>query len=300
MKIRDSNEQNKHTAVLVQELLSFAPQSATTFLDCTFGRGGHSLSFLKKFPQLKVIALDQDEEAIIYGKSLQDIPENQIQFFHSNFHHLPSEILEKQKFDIILMDLGVSSPQLEKAYRGFSFYQEGPLDMRMDRRQNQTAADIINSFSQKDLIELFQTYGEVRNPYPVVETLFRQRKKNKIETTKEFVNIILKHNSWNPTRRHPATPYFLALRMKVNNELEGLKEALPHFPTLLKPNGRLMIITFHSLEDRIVKQAFKSFIKEEEGELANKKVIRPSKQERDQNIRSRSSKLRVFIKKSED
>ena len=297
MKIGNSNEQNRHTAVLVQELLSFAPKSPTVFLDCTFGRGGHSLAFLREFPKLKVFALDQDEEAIAYGKSLQSIPEDQIQFFHSNFHNLSSEILEKQKFDIILMDLGVSSPQLEKADRGFSFYQDGPLDMRMDLRQGQTAADIINSFSQKELIELFQIYGEIRNPYSVVETLFRERKIKKIETTKEFVSIILKHNSWSSTRRHPATPYFLALRMKVNNELEGLREALPCFPAFLKPNGRLMVITFHSLEDRIVKQAFKSFVQEEEGELANKKVIRPSKQERDQNIRSRSSKLRVFIKK---
>ena len=284
-----------HVPVLVEEILSFSPQSTQTFLDCTFGRGGHTLALLKKFPQLKIYALDQDEEAIEYGKSLKSIPKDQIQFFHSSFHQMPETILKKS-FDVILMDLGASSPQLNKASRGFSFYQDGSLDMRMDQRQSQTASEIINGFSKNDLIDLFKTYGEIQNPYNVVESLFKKRKNNKIKTTKELISIILEHHSWNPTCRHPATPYFLALRMKVNNELDGLELSLPLLVPFLKLGGRFMVISFHSLEDRIVKQAFKSFVKKDLGKLVNKKVIRSSAIERNQNIKSRSAKLRVFEK----
>lgn len=295
MKNKFHETQNNHTPVLVEELLSFIPNSFQTFLDCTFGRGGHSLAFFKQFPSLKIYALDQDEDAIQYGQSLNQIPESQIQFFHSSFHNCPPEVSSKN-FDVILLDLGVSSPQLEQAHRGFSFYQDGPLDMRMDQRQNYTAAHIVNESSKEDLIDLFKTYGEIRNPYKVVETIFRERKKKRIETTKELANMVLKHISWNSTRRHPATPYFLALRLKVNNELNGLKEALPALISLLNPQGCIMVITFHSLEDRIVKEIFKDSVNEKLGFLGNKKVIRPSQEERGRNVRSRSAKLRVFIK----
>ena len=286
----------KHIPVLLSEILSLFPESFSTqnLLDCTFGRGGHSLAFLKKYPKLKILALDRDDEAIEYGKSLE--VQNQIEFLKINFHDFPKQYPQPETFDIILMDLGVSSPQLEKSERGFSFYQDGPLDMRMDRDQKLTAAHVVNSFSKKELEDLFCHYGEIKRPFAVVDTIFKERKKKKFETTKELVNVIQKYNSRGFSGRHPATPYFLALRMFVNQELEGLEESLPSFLPLLKTGAYFIVVTFHSLEDRIVKRAFKKMTLEGQGHLDHKKVIRPSSEERHLNPRSRSAKLRVFVK----
>ena len=291
-----------HTPVLVSEIissvLSIKPQS---FLDCTFGRGGHCRAFLDHFPEIKVLALDRDDEAIEYGE--KNFSSDQVSFLKTNFHYFSEnfETLNKtslKKFDSILIDLGVSSPQLDQGERGFSFSFDGPLDMRMDREQQQTAKDIVNGFSKSELQDLFQEYGEIKRPFNVVDTLFKERKKKPIQTTRELVQLITKHSSWDRSGRHPATPYFLALRMKVNNELDGLK-CLPSLLSLLKENGRFIVISFHSLEDRIVKHTFKSFVKEKQGVLWNKKAIRPSFNERQMNKRSRSAKLRVFIKGEE-
>ena len=292
-----------HSPVLVNEILSVFSKSPDPcfLLDCTFGRGGHSLAFLKKFPKLKVLALDWDEEAIIYGRQkFLPLFKDRLQPLQNNFHNLlqiPS--LTDSSFDSILMDLGVSSTQLDQGERGFSFYHKGPLDMRMDRRQTLKASDIVNDSSKEELINFFKEYGEIINPHSVVNSLIRERKKRRIERVEEMVKIILKHIPWNRNKTHPATAYFLALRMKVNNELEGLKKSLPASLHLLKPGGKLMVISFHSLEDRIVKQAFKGFVQKNQGDLWNKKIIRPSLEEKKINPRSRSAKLRVFEKNSD-
>ena len=157
------------------------------------------------------------------------------------------------------MDLGVSSPQLENQERGFSFYRKGPLDMRMDRSQTLQAKDILNSSSKEELINLFKEYGEISNPFPVIDSLLKERKKKKIEAVEEFVKIILRHNYWNGRRLHPATTYFLALRMRVNNELEGLRNSLKPYLDLLKPKGKFMVISFHSLEDWTAPQKLDRF-----------------------------------------
>ena len=295
-EIHKQNKDYKHIPVLLSDILSFFPDdfSPQKFLDCTFGRGGHSLSILKKYPQIKILALDRDEEAIEYGKSL-DI-QDQIKFLKINFHDFSKQYAQQELFDIVLMDLGVSSPQLEKAERGFSFYQDGPLDMRMDRDQSLTAADIVNSFSKKELEDLFCNYGEIKRPFAIVDSIFSERQKKKFKTTRDLVNVIQKHVSRGFSGRHPATPYFLALRMFVNQELEGLEKNLPSFLSVLEKGSYFIIVTFHSLEDRIVKRAFNSFVLQGEGRLGNKKVIRPSSTERQSNPRSRSAKLRVFIK----
>ncbi len=295
-EFQKKNQTDKHIPVLLSEILSFFPENFTpqNLLDCTFGRGGHSLSFLKKYSKLKILALDRDEEAIKYGKSLGI--QNQVRFLKINFHDFSKQYSQQEPFDIILMDLGVSSPQLECAERGFSFYQDGPLDMRMDRTQTLTAADVVNSFSKKQLEDLFYNYGEIKRPFAVVNSIFKERRKKRIETTKDLVNIIQKHVSRGFSGRHPATPYFLAIRMFVNQELEGLEKSLPSFLPILKTGAYFIVVTFHSLEDRIVKRAFKKFVFQSEGYLGNKKVIRPSSKERLFNPRSRSAKLRVFIK----
>ena len=199
---------------------------------------------------------------------------------------------------MILMDLGVSSPQLDEKERGFSFDQNGPLDMRMDRKQKFKADDIINSWSQAELIRLFQSYGEIRSPYRVVSAILKQRRKKKFESTADLSNLIQKYQARKAFGKHPATTWFLALRVEVNQELEGLKACLPDFLPLLKEQGYLVVISFHSLEDRIVKKTFRQFVNERRGQLWNKKVIVSSLEEKKQNPRSRSAKMRVFQKKS--
>lgn len=291
-----NNQKTKlHTPVLVSELMDLLSKKAPQrILDCTFGRGGHSLAFLQKFPKLEITALDCDAEAIEYGTDLKEVKEGKINLLKKNFYDFASSSSNKQQYDLILMDLGVSSPQLDESARGFSFYQEGPLDMRMDREQTFKASDIINNWSKKDLIRLFQNYGEIRSPYKVVSVILEKRKKKKFENTMELSQLIKKHWSRRVKNKHPATTWFLALRMAVNQELEGLKSCLPGFLPLLKKQGYLVVISFHSLEDRIVKESFRQFSIEGKGRLWNKKVIRPSLEERKQNPRSQSAKMRVF------
>ena len=193
---------------------------------------------------------------------------------------------------MILLDLGPSSPQLDEPERGFSFYKDGPLDMRMNQDIQQTAGDIVNQFTEEELIQIFKELGEVRNPRSVVRSILRERKKQKIESTGKLSRLIEKTVPWR--NKHPATPYFLALRLKVNNELEGLRESLPFLIQSLRDQGRIFVITFHSLEACIVKQIFKESCLKKEGVLVNKKVIRPSREEVLSNPRSRSAQMRIF------
>ena len=291
-----------HYPVLLAEVLSASEAAKPkNMLDCTFGRGGHTEAFLSRFSKLRILALDWDEEAIKYGKEF--FQASRVQFLRANFHYFPEKFrssssffMKWKTFDVILMDLGVSSPQLDQGERGFSFSRDGPLDMRMDRRGQVTAEDLVNGLSKKALIQLFKEYGEIKHPFSVVDAIFKERKKKRIQTTEELVQLIQKSVPRSHSVRHPATPYFLALRMKVNGELEGLENSLPSFLPLLNSKGCFMVISFHSLEDRIVKQTFKQFVRAEEGLLWNKKAITPSTEERKLNPRSRSAKLRVFVK----
>ncbi|MCY4512848.1 MAG: 16S rRNA (cytosine(1402)-N(4))-methyltransferase RsmH [Bdellovibrionales bacterium] len=291
-----------HNPVLLSEILAMAQKrEPKNVLDCTFGRGGHSKALLSQHPELRILALDWDEEAINYGKELAQA--SRIQFLRTSFYHFPENIgsspsflSEWRAFDMILMDLGVSSPQLDQGGRGFSFHKDGPLDMRMDQRGEITAEDLVNGLSKKELVQLFREYGEVKHPFSVVQAIFEERKKKRITTTGELARLIQKTARPGRPGRHPATPYFLALRIKVNGELEGLKISLPSFLPFLNSTGYFIVISFHSLEDRIVKHLFREFVREGKGSLWNKKAIMPSTEERLFNIRSRSAKLRVFVK----
>ena len=290
----------KHQPVMVKEILDHTQgiPSLKWCLDATFGRGGHTLALKNQWPQLKVLALDQDLEAVEWGKKHNISPDIYIR--HLNFHHFEKEFLRdysiEEGFDMILLDLGPSSPQLDCAERGFSFYKDGPLDMRMNQLLKESAADIVNQYSDKELMDLFRSYGEIRNPWPVVRSIIRERQKNKITQTLQLARIIEKASSWKGRRTHPATRYFLALRIAVNNELNGLKETLASWVSLLNSQGRIFVISFHSLEDRIVKNIFKQWVADHQGELVNKKVIQSSSLERNENVRSRSAKLRIFQK----
>lgn len=291
-----------HIPVMQAEILNFIKESkisANFLIDATFGRGGHCLSCLKQFADLKILACDKDIEAIEYGKLhfKSFIKEQRLFFAHKDFKSIDKNefcLASKTQCSHILVDLGVSSPQLDQDKRGFSFYKDGPLDMRMDRRQDFTAADIINNWSQDQLIALFKNKGEIYKPYRVVRAIVEDRKNKIFTKTLDLAGLIERVDSWQKKSFHPATKYFMALRLEVNSELEGLKEALENFINHLQPGGRLIVLSFHSLEDRIVKQLFKSCI--DKGNILTKKIIKASEEEKKENPRSRSAKLRVFEK----
>ena len=297
----------KHEPVLVKEILAFFPSSfhSKWMLDATFGTGGHTKAVLNRYSSFSVIAIDRDFSSIEWGlKNVKPhFPEKSLHLIHADFHRY-SELMEDRfpvflkgrGFDIIIVDLGVSSPQLDQAHRGFSFYREGPLDMRMDITQELSAGDIVNTWSEEELMSLFYSYGERHAASSVVKAIIGQRRRASFRSTKELADLIVRKKGWRKKGSHPAAPYFLALRLKVNNELEGLSDSLPQMIQSLNPMGRLFVLTFHSLEDRIVKNIFKQAHKEE-GQNLTKKVILPCREEIKKNPRARSAKLRVFERK---
>ncbi|MBK8203865.1 MAG: 16S rRNA (cytosine(1402)-N(4))-methyltransferase RsmH [Bdellovibrionales bacterium] len=293
----------EHVPVLLEAVLKMAGElgaSPRFMLDGTFGRGGHTQACLKLFPFLKVLAIDQDADAIEFGEShfAAEIKSGRLALMRSNFASLldwkaAAEIFHGGSgFDLILLDLGVSSPQLDRGERGFSFYHDGPLDMRMDQRSELTAAHIINNWDADDLKELFRSLGELHRPGRVVEAIIAARRARLFQTTGELSALIEKCEGWRKKGCHPATQYFLALRLAVNREIEVVREVILPMIECLADQGRLLVITFHSLEDRIVKYSFKEHL--DKGFLVNKKVIQADRVEAKDNPRARSAKLRVF------
>jgi 16S rRNA (cytosine1402-N4)-methyltransferase len=286
---------DQHTPVLLREVLEsfeiFKDQKDLRYLDGTFGRGGHFRCMKKMLPQMKAVVLDQDPAAIAYAEqSFSSLVESgELTVIHKNFSKFDE--LKLGEFDMMLLDLGVSSPQLDEADRGFSFYHNGPLDMRMDSSQELKAADLVNGMTEKELNDLFFKLGEIRSPFRVVRAIVHDRKEKPYETTHELSSLIERVEGWRKKGYHPATNYFMALRLAVNNELGVIEETLPKLMENLKPGGRLAVISFHSLEDRIVKYAFRE---SQLGKPVNKKVIIPTDEECEKNPRARSAKLRVF------
>ncbi|AFZ35131.1 Ribosomal RNA small subunit methyltransferase H [Stanieria cyanosphaera PCC 7437] len=277
-----------HISVLSRELiagLNIIPEGH--YLDATVGGGGHSELILSAAENVKVTAIDRDQNAIAATQvRLSQYYPQQLQFWQGNFaHYQPKKIL----FDGIVADLGVSSPQLDVAERGFSFRQTAPLDMRMDQNQALTAAEIINHWDEVKLANIFYQYGEERLSRRIAKRIVQQRPFN---NTIELANAIA--SSVPPKYRYgrinPATRVFQALRIVVNQELQSLETFLSIAPHWLKPTGIIAIITFHSLEDRIVKHQFRN---NELLEVITKKPIIPQSNEQQQNPRSRSAKLRL-------
>lgn len=287
-----------HIPVLLNEIKStfqpFVGFSRPLYLDGTFGRGGHYKELKLLIPQLQTIAFDQDPEAIKYANKYfaKEIDSGELRIIHDNFINFQKYGIEK--IDMILLDLGVSSPQLDQPERGFSFYHQGPLDMRMNNSAGLTAADIIQNESEKELITLFQQLGEVRSPYRVVKAIMHDRESKPFLNTKDLSGLIERVDGWRRKGFHPATQYFMALRLAVNKELQVIKEVVPLLMEHLNSGGRMAVISFHSLEDRIIKNLFKDSL--EKGSPLYKKVIQPSREEEVSNPRSRSSKLRIFVK----
>ena len=282
-----------HIPVLLSEVLaSLEPHPGENYLDLTAGYGGHAREILDVTRQYKgSVLVDRDEFAINYLKN--EFP-SAIELKHTDFYNAVLQLTECGKtFDLILADFGVSSPQLDMEERGFSFKYEAPLDMRMDRRQTLTAKDVINKYSERELAEIFIKYGEEKPGR--AKLLAREIVHHRpVQTTKELAEIIASKSRYSKT--HPATKVFQAVRIVVNSELEQIEKTLPLLPKLLNKNGRLGIITFHSLEDRLVKDFFKeaeSHGEESELTIITKKPIVAEKVELVINPRARSAKLRV-------
>lgn len=300
----------KHYSVLLNETISnlnLKPDGI--YVDGTLGYAGHSSQILKAIPQGHLYGFDEDLEAIASAtERLQAINSN-FTIIHSNFSHMQEKLNELgvTRVDGIIFDLGLSSPQIDDASRGFSFMHDAKLDMRMDKTQTLTAYDIVNNYSELELTNIFYKYGEEKLSRPIAKKIIASRP---ITTTLELVNVIksaVGQKYFNQT--HPERPIFQAIRIEVNGELKSLETVLPDAINLLNIGGRICVITFHSLEDRLTKQTFKKYSEINELvkglpeipenykpliKLVNKKPILPSSEELKVNSRSKSAKLRVI------
>ena len=302
-----------HVPVLLYECIECLNiKEGGVYVDGTLGGGGHSLYILEKLNGTgKLVGIDQDQDALNYTKKRLNKYSNVIYVW--NRHENIKEILGEQgisKVDGILLDLGVSSYQLDEASRGFSYMHDAKLDMRMNKEISFSAFDVVNGYSEDELVKIFYEYGEEKYSRKIARKIIECRKKKNIETTFELVEII-RSVVPNIEKGHPAKRVFQAIRIEVNKELVGLEKTLTDAVDVLNPNGRLVVITFHSLEDRIVKKTFEKLQRGctcppdfpkcvcgnvSQGILVNKKPILPSEQELKNNLRSKSAKLRVFEK----
>ena len=279
-----------HTPVLLEEVLHYLnPQSGGHFIDATLGAGGHAAAILERTaPGGRLLAIDHDADALAVARKTLTAHESRTIFVQANFSEI-ADVAASEGFpeaDGVLADLGVSSMMLDQAERGFSFQSDGPLDMRMDQRQQVTAADFVNHTKERELADIIYQLGEERRSRPLARAILRSRPHH---TTRDLVRAI-ESVSGKPRygRIHPATRTFMALRLAVNHELENLESFLNVAPDLLKKGGRMVVISFHSLEDRIVKHRMRA-----QGGVLTKKVIRAQDAERDRNPRARSAKLRA-------
>jgi len=299
---------NKHKSVLLDECIkNLNLKEEAVVVDCTLGYAGHSSEILKRIKKGKLFAFDQDTEAILNSKKRLDEIGNNYEIINSNFVNIKQELLKRgiTKVDSILYDLGVSSPQLDEDYRGFSFHKDAKLDMRMDTNNKLDAYYIVNNYSYEKLTEIFYKYGEEKYSSSIAKGIINSRP---IETTLELVEVI-KNNVPEKYKRdkHPARKVFQAIRIEVNDELNVFEKSLKESLELLNIGGRICVITFHSLEDKICKNIFKEVGSIDEAikklpiipkEYLPKykvlKAIEPSKEELDENNRARSAKLRII------
>ncbi|MBW1670097.1 MAG: 16S rRNA (cytosine(1402)-N(4))-methyltransferase RsmH [Deltaproteobacteria bacterium] len=286
-----------HVPVMVSEVLNgLSLRPGGIYVDATLGLGGHTEAILSKCPEVKmVLGLDHDTEALEQAESRLAPFGDRVRFIHSNFIHLHDVLLfnKIEQVDGILMDLGISSFHLENSRRGFSFSRDEPLDMRMDTSAGAvTAANMVNKLPVEKLTKLIQTYGEERWAKRIAKRIYDRRKTAPILNSTDLAEVVANSipRKYHPRRIHPATRTFQALRIAVNRELDNLKEALDSLPSCLRPEGRMCIISFHSLEDRLVKIAFRE---DKRLKPLTKKPLVPSREEMRSNPRARSAKLRI-------
>ena len=287
------DDEFKHKPVLINEVIeSIEPADDKIYFDATFGNGGYSKKILSS-SNCKVIAIDRDPSVSSKAKEFEEKYKDRFKFIESRFSQIKKvmEELEREKVNCFLFDIGVSSMQLDNANRGFSFMKDGPLDMRMSNT-GKTAGELINTIDQDKLADILFHYGDERNSRKIARSIINYRNKKEIKSTLELVDIIKKNNSNFKSKINPATKTFQALRMFINNELEELHSGLNQALNLLSIAGKICVVTFHSLEDRMVK----NFSKALGSNVKVEKVIKPSDDEVRLNPRSRSAKLRLIQK----
>lgn len=302
-----------HVSVLLKEVLDgLKIKPDGIYVDGTLGGAGHSLEIVKRLGSGKLIGIDQDPAALEKSKEVLSEYMDKVILIHSNYIGIKSVLreLEIDKVDGILLDLGVSSHQLDTEERGFSHNKDAPLDMRMDTTTEFTAWDVVNTYTEEELERILLEYGEEKWARRIAQFIVAEREKKKIDTTFELVSVIKKAipKKVRMDGHHPAKKTFQAIRIEVNRELEVLTNAITEMVECLKPGGRLAIITFHSLEDRIVKEAYRELHKDcvcppelpkcvcdkrREIDIITRKPLTPSKEELENNPRSRSAKLRI-------
>ncbi|WP_342277024.1 16S rRNA (cytosine(1402)-N(4))-methyltransferase RsmH [Spiroplasma endosymbiont of Nebria brevicollis] len=304
-----------HVSVMLTEAIDFLNiKPDGIYVDCTLGRAGHSKAILNKLTSGKLYAFDQDEQAIAKSNDILQSFSGKYEIIKSNFVHLQAELLQRAitKVDGILYDLGISSPQVYEDVRGFSYMKDAKLDMRMDQSQTLSAWDIVNNYDHQQLAMIIRNYGDEPFASKIANNIIKARILQPINTTFELVAIIKKTL---PTKvlnkqHHPAKKTFQALRIAVNNELDSLQDSLNQALTLLNPQGRIVVISFHSLEDRIVKQTFNRVLTDPlaqlyaklpiaskwttKYQLITKRALVPTTKEINLNPRARSAKLRVI------
>ena len=303
----------KHVSVLLNETIeSLNIKEDGIYVDCTLGYAGHSSAILKRLKKGKLYAFDQDAQARKFSENLLKKIGTNFEIIPTNFVNLKEELQKRgiNKVDGIMFDLGVSSPQLDDGQRGFSFHKDAPLDMRMDLGKEVDAKMIVNNYSLDKLTDIFFKYGEEKYSRSIAKSVVKERQKKEINTTLELVEAIKKGVPFKYfITNHPERQIFQAIRIEVNDELNVLTKALVDAIMMLKKGGRIGVITFHSLEDRIVKQTFKKYSEVDDLvkglpeipdeykpliKLINKKPILPSDSELEENSRSRSAKLRII------
>ena len=304
-----------HKPVLFDEVMgNIISEGDAVYVDCTLGGGGHTEGMLERSSEgSKVIGIDQDKEAINFAKKRLKKYGNKIEIFQDNFRNLDTVIYlaGHNKVDRILMDIGVSSNQLDNLERGFSYRYDAKLDMRMNRNLKISAYEVVNDFSEKEIADIIYKYGEEPKSRKIAKNIVEYRKNKKIETTLELSEIIIK-SIGKSMKKHPSKRTFQAIRIFVNKELEVLEEALDKAVNLLNDNGKLLVITFHSLEDRMVKEKFREYEnpctcppeipvcvcnKKSLGKVVTRKPITAKESELNENNRAHSAKLRIFEKK---
>ncbi|RKQ60470.1 16S rRNA (cytosine1402-N4)-methyltransferase [Thermovibrio guaymasensis] len=284
-----------HPPVLLDESISMLKaREGGIFVDATLGGGGHTEAILKANPKNRVIGIDRDEEAIERAIKRLEPYGDRVSIYHANFSQI-GEVLEAEgigEVNGVLFDLGVSHFHL-RGERGFTVWKEQPLDMRMDRRQKLTARDVVNELSERELADVIFKYGQERFARKIAREIVRRRKEKPIETTTELAQIVeevIPKKLWAGRKKHPAIKTFQAIRIFVNKEFEEIEKGIPSAAEFIKSGGRIVVITFHSLEDRLVKNILRSL---QGFKVVTKKPIEPSPEEVRENPASRSAKLRA-------
>jgi 16S rRNA (cytosine1402-N4)-methyltransferase len=290
-----------HVPVLLEETMDFlGVDREGIYIDCTVGLGGHALELLRQNPKAKLLGFDLDEESLLKTKDRLKACIDRVELYHSDFMYIPDLDLDFSQVRGILLDLGLSSYHLDSPERGFSYNKLGPLDMRMDLRNKTTAAKLVNKSSESRLAQIFYGWGELRQARRLAREIVSRRKVKKIETTTDLLKIVEDVCFWRPQKgkTHPAARVFQALRIEINQELKNLPKFFERIVTKIKAKTRIVAISFHSLEDRIVKRTFVDLASSPNGrtpmlKILTKKPITPTEREIQRNFRARSAKLRA-------